>query len=192
MPAIYTPTSAAAALSITPGAIRKYGELYKRYLSTEATTPPRTYTPDDMRVFAFVAQRTKLGHTHAQVLEDLAAGDAGEFAAFVWMPGEDAPSGEDAAGGLVPVAQYQAVRAMLEDARSLVDAQGEQLRRLERELGRMEAEVSALRRDAGELADRRRKDAEELDALRQAEADRLRREADAHAARPWWARMLGR
>ena len=191
MPAIYTPTSAAAALSITPGAIRKYGELYRRYLSTEATTPPRTYTPDDMRVFAYVAQRTRLGYTHAQILEDLAAGDAGEFAAFVWMPGEDAPTPEDA-GALVPAAQYQAVRAMLDDSRAQLDAQAEHLRRLERELGRMEAEVSTLRRDAQELADRRRKDAEELEARREQEADRLRREAEAHAARPWWARMLGR
>lgn len=184
MAPLYTPKAAADAVGISPAAVRKYAELYARFLSTEAGGSPRSFTAADLTVFAFVARSTALGRTHAVIQSDLAAGEAGEFAVFDWSPpGEDVPSQEDAGGGaLVPAAQLQAVRAMLDDAkrreqdaRAIADAQADQLRTLTRELGRMEAEIDALRRDAEDLAERRRKDAAEL----------------AERRRPWWIRLWG-
>lgn len=200
MPTIYTPSTAAAVLNITPGAIRKYSDLYARYLSSAAGEMPRSFTDADLRVFAFIAQSTARGQTHAAILAELAAGPAGSWGAFDWTPpAADAEPDAPAPTALVSAAQVAALRALLEDAqrremeaRDRLNAQTNQLRDLARELGRVEAEAEALRRDAAELAQRRERDAAELEALRLADAARREQEArDAARPRSWWSRLVG-
>lgn len=164
MPAQYTPKAAAAMLGISPAAIRKYADTYTRHLSTEATTTPRTFTRDDVRLFAYIAHATTLGQTHDAVLAALAAGGA-DYAAFAWAAPDDADQeGQPAPAALVPAAQLQAVRLLLDDAQrrerdaqaraadaaAQADAEARALRdriaALERELGRAEGELAARRR----------------------------------------------
>ena len=157
MTAQYTPTAAARLLGISTGAIRKYSDLYGRFLSTEASTPPRTFTRDDVRLFAYIAHATTLGQTHDAVLAALAAGGA-DYAAFAWAAADDADQdSQPAPAALVPAAQLHAARLLLEEsqrrereaqerAESAARALQDRIATLERELGRAEGELAARRR----------------------------------------------
>lgn len=178
MPAQYTPKAAAAMLGVSVAALRKYADIYARHLSTEATTTPRTFTPDDMRLFAYVTQATALGRNHGAILAGLAPGgdDAAAFAVFAWGAPDDAP-GDDAdqaaaSTALVPAAMLQAARALLEDAQ------------------RREREAQARAADAAAQADA---DARALrDRIATLERELGRAEGELAARRrPWWARLLG-
>jgi len=156
MTAQYTPTAVARLLGISPAAVRKYADLYGRFLSTEASTPPRTFTRDDARVFAYVARATSRGQTHDAILADLADGAA--YAAFVWTAPDDADQdSQPAPAALVPAAQLHAARLLLEEsqrrereaqerAESAARALQDRIATLERELGRAEGELAARRR----------------------------------------------
>jgi DNA-binding transcriptional MerR regulator len=157
MTAQYTPTAAARLLGISTGAIRKYSDLYARFLSTEATTTPRTFTPADLRLLAYVARATSRGQTHDAILADL-ADDGAAYAAFVWTAPDDADQdSQPAPAALVPAAQLHAARLLLEEAQrrereaqeraeSAARALQDRIATLERELGRAEGELAARRR----------------------------------------------
>src|SRR5688572_19831682 len=89
---IYTVAQAAQMLNLSKAALRAYAskEVYKRYLSTEATPDPgleRKFTADDLKLFAFIAARTRLGESHDAVAQRLGAGGLDEFE---WTPTEPA------------------------------------------------------------------------------------------------------
>lgn len=156
MAELYTPKRAADLLDVSPSALRLYCDRYAVHLSTEATSIPRKFTPDDLKVFAFVAQSTGLGKTHDEILATWNEA----FPAFVWeVP---APS-TDESTALVSIADLARMRTQLEEAQRSAQAawdreqaareeaheQAEQLRsrieQLQRELGKAEGELSALK-----------------------------------------------
>lgn len=159
---IYTVAQAAQALNLSKAALRAYAskELYKRYLSTEATPEPgyeRKFTADDLRLFAFIAARTKLGESHEDVAQLLGANALLEFD---WTPPElqqPAEPSEAQTGQLVPLEQVRALQALLADARqresetrdqaqTQIQLLQDEVRALTRELGTAQGELAAVRR----------------------------------------------
>lgn len=159
---IYTVAQASQVLSLSKATLRAYAskEMYRRYLSTEATPSPgleRKFTSDDLKLFAFIAATTKLGESHESVAQRLAAG---ELSDFDWTPPEPqiaVEPGETSTGQLVPLEQVRALQALLADARQresetteraqaqLTEAQ-ESIRRLERELGQAQGALEVYKR----------------------------------------------
>lgn len=176
MAELYTPKRAADLLGVSPSALRLYTDRYAVHLSTEATSTPRKFTRDDLKVFAFVAHSTGLGRTHDEIL---ATWDE-EFPRFVW---EVPAPATDESTALISIAELGYMRAQLEEAQRNAQAawerehaarqearqEAEQLReeinRLHRELGKAEGELSALRR--------------------------LAQDAPQATRGPWWARLFG-
>lgn len=163
---LYTVAQAAQMLNLSKAALRAYAskEVYRRYLSTEATPDPgreRRFTVDDLKLFAFIANRTRLGESHDTVAQDLGAG---RLAEFEWTPTEPTISvegSESQQAALVPLEQLRALQAILADTRqreseTKEESQAqiqqakqeneklqEEIRRLERELGAKQGELSA-------------------------------------------------
>ena len=157
----YSTKEAADLVGCSPQILRAYTSRYARYLSTEATPVPgavRRFTFADLRLIAFVYAKTgKQGEnlTHEQVQEQLATG---ALDSFEWLPealqgAQSAPeSATDASTALVPIAQVQAIQALLSDAqrreREAVersDAMQERLETMQRELGEAHGELNAYK-----------------------------------------------
>ena len=78
MSASYTPKATSDITGASRQVLRVYTQRYARYLSTDATPAPgleRRFTEADLKVIAFVYQRTAAGETHEQVAERLSAGE---------------------------------------------------------------------------------------------------------------------
>lgn len=155
---LYSVNQAAKLIGISKVSIRAYTakEEYQRHLSTEATPAPgkeRRFTPDDLRLFRFVANHTSQGETHEQITERLTAG---ELSDFKWTPPDlTEPSEQNQAQEtqLVPYERLQAAHALLADARQREENIADQLReaqekieRLTLELGQAQGERDAMRR----------------------------------------------
>lgn len=169
MTTLYQPKEAADALGVSSAALRKYGDVYARHLSTEATTIPRNFTPGDLRLLAYVAQCTRQGQQHKDILARLDTGDP-DFAAFEFAPPaqqEDPPS-----TALAHVAQLHAAQALLQDAQRREQEAQAKLEARERELL---DQVGALRQALGKAEGR-------LEAFEAAQTTQRR---------SWWARMFG-
>lgn len=186
MPDLYSPKQVSDILDVSASAIRIYTDRYADKLSTEATTPPRKFRPDDLKALAFVTHSTSQGKTHDEVLTTWDE----EFPGFEWEP----PIEQEAdAGAMVPIAEVYAMRAMLQDAQrreleakqeaqAQADQLREEIRRLERDLGKAEGELTAQQRTEEERADRVAKLEEELARLRTQATEQRR---------GWWARLFG-
>lgn len=159
---IYTVAQAAKALNLSKATLRAYAskDLYKRYLSTEATPAPgleRKFTAGDLKLFAFIAAITKLGESHESVAQRLATGELDDFDWSLPEPQIASEQAEGATGQLVPLEQVRALQALLADARQreteskeqaqaqLAEAQ-ETIRRLERELGQAQGALEVYKR----------------------------------------------
>ena len=157
MKAHYSTKEAAELIGASKQILRAYTGTYARYLSTEATPEPggvRKFTEADVRLLAFVYQKTTGENlTHEQVLELLAA-DALEQ--FTWQPEQPEPESASEsqqgaeAGMLVPLAHYRAAEVLLRDAQrreadalEREQAMQERLNQLERELGQAQGELRA-------------------------------------------------
>lgn len=157
-PELFTVAQTAQALGLSKAAIRAYAskEVYRRHLSTEATPgqgQERKFTSDDLKLFAFILARTRLGETHEAVAGSLAQG---ELDAFDWKPIEPTShvdAAESVGSQLVPYERLQAAQAIIVDARqreevaqAKIDALQTEVARLQNELGRAQGERDALRR----------------------------------------------
>lgn len=139
--------------------IRTYTTRYARFFSTEATPEAgteRRFTAADLKVIAYIYQRTSAGATHEQVLESLAAGELDQFA---WLPPEEPPSAvpgsqsaESAPGGaLVPVERLQATQALMLDAQRREEQALEQVATLQAEVQRLSIELGKAQGEAATL-----------------------------------------
>ena len=153
--------------------IRSYTQTYARWFSTEATPEhgrERRFTAADLKLIAFIYQNV-IGQAlnHNQVQERLVAGALNDFEWDVPIEAHGAPVEPPGDTGtmLVPFAQLQAARLLLEDAQrreqeavARAEEQDRQLReqaqqrerelqeqinQLLRDLGHKEGELAALR-----------------------------------------------
>ena len=199
----YYNTKATSALTgASRPVIRTYTQRYARYLSTEATPEAgteRRFTAADLKVIAFVYQRTAAGATHEQVLERLAAGDLDQFA---WQPAEPesaaqgGPAAESASSALVPIERLQAAHALLQDAQrreaeaaAQVIALQSEVQRLSLELGKAEGEAAtqAAAQVAAVQAEVQRLTLE----LGKAQGEAATLKSSRYTAPRWWRAVFG-
>lgn len=149
----YTPKAASKATGASESALRTYTATYARYLSTEATGNPRKFTEADLKLIAFVMDRTKnRALTHEKVREAL---DSGELDQFEWEPPDTAqpePEPGQETTALVPMAQLRAAQALFQEAqRREQETRDEnkglqaEINRLQNELGKAQGELTAMR-----------------------------------------------
>lgn len=162
---LYTPGQVQELLGVSATALRIYTKTYKAQLSTEATGKRRKFTTSDLCWLAFVKARTDDGDKHEEILAERKKDDNGEpwplwqqFQAD-WVPPEAPPASETPqtppvgnSTALVPLAQVQTLQAFLMDAqrreeelRDEIRERDEALQQLQRELGRVEGELSAMK-----------------------------------------------
>lgn len=151
----YTTKVASELTGASRQVIRTYTQRYARYLSTEATPQPgmdRRFTADDLKLLAFVFQRTSAGETHDQVLERL---QSGELEQFAWLPPEPAPepqsADESASSALVPLERLHAAHALLQDAQRREAAAADQVAALQAEVQRLSLELGKAQGEAAAL-----------------------------------------
>jgi len=160
---LYQPKQVARMVGISPASLRNYTARYRQWYSERATPPPgqpRLFTPEDVRLTAYIAQATAAGATHDEIAAHLEqAGGVPED--FQWTPPrpEEGPAEEETAA-LVPNAQAQALLQLM--ARQLEQAQDreaaaraeaqarerellEQLAQTQREIGQLEGELKAVK-----------------------------------------------
>ena len=139
-------------VNVSSGSLRNYTRDYARWFSTEATTVPRRFTEEDVRLIAFIVNCTKdRALTHAQVEDRLQEGD---LDTFDWQlpEGSETPveAHEDVSTHLVPVERVMAAQTLLQDAQrreneavEKVDELQRQIADLERQLGQAQGELKA-------------------------------------------------
>ena len=186
--------------------IRTYTQRYARFLSTEATPEAgaeRRFTAADLKVIAFIYQRTAAGATHDQVIERLAAGELDQFD---WQPAEPesaaqgGPAAESAAsaagGALVPVERLQAAHALLQDAQrreaeaaAQVIALQSEVQRLSQALGKAEgdAAMAAAAQVAAVQSEVQRLTLE----LGKAQGEAATLKSSRYTAPRWWRAVFG-
>lgn len=150
----YLPKDAQALVGVSASTLRNYTRDFERWLTTEATTTPRRFSADDLKLFAFIRYRT------AEKLDTIekvqAALDAGELDAFDWQPPAMATTAtegvEDTGGALVPLESLRLAQSLLVEAqRREADAAGEnaelraRIEALQKDLGRAEGELAAVK-----------------------------------------------
>jgi DNA-binding transcriptional MerR regulator len=151
----YTPADAERLTGISRPAVRVYANRYARWLSTEASPPPgqaRRFRSDDLRVLSFVyKQSTQESQQHEAIAATLEA-HGGVPAEFDWqLPEEDQAAPASAA--LVPLGELRAAQALMVDSRGREQVATEQIatlqrkvEELQREIGRLEGELTFYRR----------------------------------------------
>ena len=184
--ATVTPSQAAQMVGVSLATIRGYTrrEVLASYFS--ATARPgkgeaRALTADDVRLCAFVADRTAQGLTYAQIAQAIEAGELEEFTHWTPEPSPEAEEeGENQAPEAAPLAQAPNLGELLE---RLTTAQIAALTPVFDDL-RAEAERARERAAAAE-AER---------AAAEKEAARLRGQLEeihaARARRPVWLKWL--
>ena len=166
----YLPKDALRITGVSASTLRNYTRDFVRYLSTEATTVPRKFSAEDLKLLAFIRYRTdEKRETISQVQTLL---DAGALADFAWdaPPLSVAPTMQaqsDVTEYLVPMAQMQAAQALMLDAQQ----REQQATTREREL---QARIEDLQRQVGELSG-------ELKAVK----------ASRRQAPKWWRTVFG-
>ena len=159
MSADYTPKQASDLTGASRQILRTYTQRYARYLSTDATPEPgyeRRFTPADLKVLAFVYQRTAAGEKHERILERLAAGELEQFA---WQAPEAPPApaqaaesaASDTSSMLIPYERLQAAHALMQDAQRREEAAAEQVAALQAEVQRLSLELGQARGEAATL-----------------------------------------
>lgn len=156
----YSTGEAARLSGASPNAVRSYAKRHSRYFSDTGAPSDRgstrKFTRDDVRLIAYIRHLTQNeGQSHEQVAESLAQG---ALSAWDWQP-PDVPAGDvqppEATEALATVHQLQIALAAMRDVRErqdaeLVDARDEaerlreEIRKLERELGKAEGALAAL------------------------------------------------
>jgi DNA-binding transcriptional MerR regulator len=182
--------------------IRTYTQRYARFLSTEATPEAgaeRRFTAADLKVIAYIYQRTSAGATHEQVLERLAAGELDQFD---WQPAEPesaaqgGPAAESASSALVPIERLQAAHALMADAQrreaeaaAQVIALQSEVQRLSQALGKAEGEaaLAAAAQVAAAQAEVQRLTLE----LGKAQGEAATLKSSRYAAPRWWRAVFG-
>lgn len=146
---LYRPAQAATLAGITLAHLREYTLAYAPFFSEHATPlpgEPRLFTPEDVRLLAFIAENTRRGVGYEEVIQRLASGALEDF--DWWLP-EQGQNRSQTATALVPVPQLQVIaEAFLQQAEE-TRAREEELRaRLtiaEYRISQLEGELALLR-----------------------------------------------
>ncbi len=153
----YFPKDAQAIVGISASTLRNYVKDFERWLTTEATTPPRKFTADDLRLMAFIRFRTQEKQERLDAVQ--AALDAGAMDAFDWQPPPPpqrpttATATQDSeAGVLVPLESLRLHQALLSESQrreEQASTEAAELRTrieaLQNELGRAQGELAAVK-----------------------------------------------
>ena len=147
---LYTPKQATELTDASLSSLRNYTRDYARYFSTEATSTPRKFTVDDLRVIACIMELTKgRGLKHAEVGAMLAS----ELETFDWTAPEPTEQAQDNvsadSGDIVPLATLRATQALLMDAKdresaalAKLESANAELAELQNRLGKAEGELT--------------------------------------------------
>ena len=141
MATLYSPKAVSDLTGVSATARRNYVGKYTRYLSTEATGTPSKFTEADIKLIAYVKSCTsQLRMTHDEVLAEL---KAGQLDSFDWqMPEEEETEPQtDTTTALVPMAQLQAYRVVMEDAQRREEEATEKAETLQQRMEEMQHEV---------------------------------------------------
>ncbi len=147
---LYRPAQAATLAGITLASLREYTIAYAPFFSEHATPPPgepRLFTPEDVRLLAFIADHTRQGAGHEEVIQRLASGALEDFH---WgLPEQEQGDGQTTTA-LVPVPQLQVIAEaffrQVEEARAREEELRARLAIAERRISQLEDELAALRR----------------------------------------------
>lgn len=169
----YCPTEAARIAGISPSSVKNYVTRHGDYFSPGARPAPgqpRSFSPEDVRVLAYIAALTRQAVTHADIAARLAAG---ELADFTWSAPplvEARPQGPPAPQDQPPAALVlaQVLSTQLDAARAREAALTDRFLQREQDLhDRLLAAEARAARAEGELA------------------------AIKEQRRPWWKRLFG-
>lgn len=157
---LFSVKQASEAIGVSRQSIRSYTKGYAKFFSTEATPEhggERKFTRDDLKLIAYISSCTAFGQTHVEIVASLENGELELFRATV----PDAPPSPTEAtfepveghnNPLVPMAQLQAVQALMLDAqRREADARNreqelqDRIEQMRYEMGRLEGELAAIK-----------------------------------------------
>lgn len=179
---MYQIAQAAKVTGVSPAGIRNYVDRYGEWFSAGARPPKgqaRDFSGEDVRLIAFIRDRTKAGENHDQIVQALQAGELEDFTSWAEPPAAgEGSQAEEVGAELVPPAAVAMLRAMLEESR----------RREETAAARTDAQLAAA-------ADRESR-LQAAYAQAQREIGRLEGEIAAMKAAPprpasWWRRVFG-
>ena len=162
MSALYQPAQVVKMTGVSLAGIRNYCTRYGAFLSPGATPPkgqPRLFTAQDVRLIAFIRDRTAGGLNHDQIDQALQGGELEEFTDWQIgeLEGEEQPqetAGEAApgAGGgeLVASTQLAALEAVLNDYRRREDTLQARIDQAREREERLQGQLQQLQRELGE------------------------------------------
>ena len=150
----YLPSQAQAICNISASTLRNYTRDFARWFTTEATTVPRKFTADDLRLIAFIRYRTQEKQERIDAVQ--AALDAGAMDTFEWQapqrPQPATAAQDSEAGVLVPLESLRLHQALLsesqrreEQAASEAAELRTRIEALQNELGRAQGELAAVK-----------------------------------------------
>ena len=153
----YFPKDVMSIIGISSSTLRNYTKDFERWLTTEATTAPRKFTADDLRIFAFIRFRTQEKLERLDTVQ--AALDDGALAAFDWQPPPPTQrpqattaTQEGETGVLVPLESLRLHQALLSESQrreEQASTEAAELRTrieaLQNELGRAQGELAAVK-----------------------------------------------
>ena len=163
-------------MGLSPAGIRNYCQVYARYLSTEATPAPgltRRFTLSDMKLFAYVRQRTNEGATHIQIEPEIAAG---ALASFEWelptkqktaRPGP-VEEPEEPTTALVPASALAAYQTLLQATEKRLETTDSELSQARSRIEQLQSELGKAQGISETLASQ-----------------------NARLTRSWWRKLLG-
>lgn len=166
MQSIYTNKDVKRLLGLSSGSARNYTAHYAAYVSKGANPPQgatRHYTSDDMRLFAFVQERTGAGLTHADVLQEIESGALDSYEYNIPESPTDSPTepAQEPTNALVPASTLAAYQTLLQSAEKRLQA-------TESELSQARSRIELLQNELGDLAGQNKM-----------------------LKRAWWKRLLG-
>jgi DNA-binding transcriptional MerR regulator len=193
---LYSPKQVQEMLEVSATGLRIYTSTYPNYLSTEATGKRRKFTEADLCFLSFVKARTEAGDNHKDVLAMLGREEGkAQWEQFQseWEPLEppDDTDGPHADPGtvLVPMAQLQAARLLLEDAQRREQESREQATAMRQEALQRERElqerINQLQRELGKVEGALGKTESELATLKA-----MQQATPPERPKSWWARWF--
>lgn len=147
----YLPNQAQTLCNVSASTLRNYTKDFARWFTTEATTVPRKFTVDDLRLIAFIRHRTQERQERIDAVQ--AALDAGALVTFEWQPPQQPQQAtEEETGVLVPLESLRLHQALLAEAQrreEQASAETADLRArietLQNELGKAQGELAAVK-----------------------------------------------
>lgn len=176
MQALYTPSQAAKQAGVSASSVRNYTAKYTEWFSPGATPAPgepRQFSPEDVKLIAYISACSAQGLTHDEIKQRLKAGEIVDFEFSPNMEEEQpqarsAPQGEEQTGTqLAPqallaffsqqlettqaqaLAKEEALQKRLqqeqEEARAREEALQERLQEAQRTIGQLEGELKTVK-----------------------------------------------